>query len=279
MEINNKRKRAGRRLAYVLASLLLALAFLVPMASAEVQAAAKTPKTTVSKKTLYLGNENATYQIRFKNLAKSAKVTYTTADKKIAKVSSKGVITAVAKGKTTITVKITQNKKTYTSKIAVTVKKPYVWLSNKTTKLVQGSDFQLIANPYGLVEPKLKYSSKNVLVAKIDAETGMIHARGAGKTTITVTDKTSGTSVSFTLKVVERTEENFGEVYIDTAKMDKEYVYTAPKDTEGLSEAEVQRIEYLTDIQDRITKGRSITMQEMTDYYEEKRASENESEE
>ena len=267
MERIERRKKAGRGLAYGLISVLLALLLLIPLMPTQVEAATAKPKATVSKKTLYVGYNN--YQIRIKNLSASAKVTYTTSDKTVAKVTSKGVIKPVAKGTATITVKIVQSKKTYTSKIAVTVKNPYVAVHHKKTSLVQSSDYQLTAKAYGLANAKLKYSSSNVLVAKVDAN-GMLHARGVGKAKITVRDTTSGLSTSYTVKVYEKTPDNFGMVYMDTSGMDKEYIYIAPELTEDMTDEEKAYIEYMTDIQNRITKGRSITMQEMTDYYEEK---------
>lgn len=272
MEKREKRKKVRSGLAYVMVSILLTLLFMIPVVPTQADAAV--PKTTVSKKTLYVGGDS--YQIRFKNLASDATVTYKSSDTSVAKVTAKGVIKPVAKGTATITVKIVQNSKTYTSKIAVTVKNPYVWISNRVSKLVQGSDYQLVANPYGLKDAELKFTSSNVLVVKIDSETGMMHARGAGTAKITVTDTVSGTTATMTVKVVEKTEENLGDIYVETSGMSKDYVYTAPENTENLTEEEKERIEYLTDIQDRITKGRSITVQEMTDYYEEKSADERE---
>lgn len=272
MERKERRKKLRSGLAYIMISMLLTLLFMIP--AAPTQVAAAVPKTTVTKKTLYVDGDS--YQIRFKNLASDAKVTYKSSNTKVAKVTAKGVVKPVAKGTATITVKIVQNEKTYTSKIAVTVKKPYVWISNRINKLVQSSDYQLVANPYGLKDAELEFSSSNILVVKIDANTGMLHARGAGTATVTVTDTVSGTKATMKVKVVERNEDNFGDIYIETSGMDQEYVYTAPANTKKLTDEEKERIEYLTDIQDRITKGRSITLQEMTDYYEEKSANERE---
>jgi|LSQX01.3.fsa_nt_gb uncharacterized protein YjdB len=82
------------------------------------EAAAK-PTTTVTKKTLTVGEK---YTIKLKDQSSKAVVTYKSSDSKIATVSNKGVINSVAKGSATITVTIKQGGKTYTSKIAVTVK-------------------------------------------------------------------------------------------------------------------------------------------------------------
>lgn len=254
-------KKAGvRRLAVFLAVFFA----LVTMAeSLSLQAAE--PKVTVTKKTLYVGYTS--YQIKFKNLAETAKVTYQSSDKKVATVSTKGVVKPVAKGTATITVTIVQSSKTYTRTIAVTVKEPYISISNKKTTLVQNSDYQLIGKAYGLEDAAFTFTTSNILVAKVDKETGLLHARSAGKAKITMKDTTSGKSVSFNVTVVEKTEENEGDVYISTADMDKTYVYTAPTDTADMTEEEIARIELLTDIQKRITSGASITIKEMEEYY------------
>ncbi len=268
MEQTGKRKwKVG--LVYGLVTMLVALLLMIPLVPSRVEAATATPKATVTKKTLYVGYKN--YQIRVKNAASTAKITYASNNAKVAKVTSKGVIKPVKAGKATITVKIVQNKKTYQSKIAVTVKNPYLQVHLKKTSLVQSSDYKLVIGVYGLADAMLEYKSSNVLVAKID-ENGMLHARGEGKTTITVTDATSGLSTSYTLKVYKKTPENMSRVYIATTDMDKEYVYVAPEITEDMAAEEKEHIEYMTDIQNKITKGVSITMQQLADYYEEKSA-------
>ncbi len=264
-----EKKRWKRGLAYGMVTVLLALLFMIPLVPSRVEAASAAPKATVTKKTLYVGYQN--YQIKLKNKASNAKVTYTTSNSKIAKVTSKGVIKPVKAGNATITVKIVQNKKTYRSKIAVTVKNPYIKIQYKKTALVQSSDYQLTVKAYGLADTKLEYTSSNVLVAKVD-ENGMLHARGTGKAVITVEDTTSGLSVSYTVKVYERTPDNISRIYIATTDMKQDYVYKAPEITADTSAEDKEYIEYMTDIQSRITAGRSITMQEMTDYYEEKNA-------
>ena len=99
-----------------------------------------------------------------------------------------------------------------------------------------------------------------------------LHARAAGKAKITMKDKTSGKSVSFDVTVLENTEKNEKDVYVTTEKMDKKYVYTAPKSTKNLTEEEKAKVERLEAIQKRITAGASITIAEMEEYYIQKAA-------
>lgn len=259
--------RQGKICRAVIFSVFL-LVFATIFESVSLQAA--TPKATVTKKTLYVGGEN--YQIKFKNLAKTAKVTYKSSNKKVATVNSKGLIKPVAKGSVTITITMTQSGKTYTGKIAVTVKNPYISISNKKTKLVASSDYQLIGKAYGLTGEKFTFSSSDTRVAQVEKESGLLHAKVAGKAKITMKDKTSGKSVSFTVTVLENTEENERDVYVTTDKMSKKYVYTAPKNTEKLSEKEAAKVKRLTDIQKRITAGASITVAELEEYYIQKAA-------
>lgn len=254
-----------RRMAVFLGLLLV---FIMVAGKENVQAAV--PKVTVTKKTLYVGYKN--YQIQFKNLAKTATVTYKSSNKKVATVSSKGVIKPVAKGSATVTVTMKQGGKTYTGKIAVTVKMPYISVTNKKTKLVSSSDYQLVGKAYGLDGAQFTFSTSDVHVAKIDKETGLLHARSAGKAKITMKDKTSGKSVSFNLTVVEKNDGNEGDVYVTTKAMSQKYVYSAPKDTKNLTEEEAAKVKRLADIQKRITAGTSITIQEMQEYYIQKAA-------
>lgn len=264
--VQAKKGVLARRMAF-----FLVLCLMFTMMAERETARAAAPSVTVTKKTLYVGYKN--YQIQFKNLAKTAAVTYKTSNKKVAAVSSKGVIKPVAKGSATVTVTMKQGGKTYTGKIAVTVKMPYISVTNKKTKLVESSDYQLAGKAYGFSgTPEFTFSSSDVRVAKVDKETGMLHARSAGKAKITMKDKTSGKSVSFTLTVQEKTEKNENDVYVSTKKVSKKYVYKAPKNTKDLTEEEAAKVKRLTDIQKRITAGNSVTVGELQEYYSQKAA-------
>ncbi len=109
------------------------------------------------------------------------KTTYTTADKTIAKVSSKGVITAKKAGKTKITVMNNGVKKTFT----VTVKNPYL---NKTAATIKaGKIYTLkITGKVG----KAKFTSGNTNIVKVNSSNGKYKGLRKGKAVITV--KTNG---------------------------------------------------------------------------------------
>ena len=116
--------KKSRGLCSIYFSVLLLIAFTIVYFRlniiSTVEAATTVPETLLTKKTLYVGN--GSYTIKFKNLASNAKVTYKSSSNKVATVSTKGLLKPIAKGSATITITIKQNSKSYTSKIAVTVK-------------------------------------------------------------------------------------------------------------------------------------------------------------
>ena len=69
-------------------------------------------------KTIYLGYE---YQVQLTNLGKDSKITYSSSNRKIAKVDKSGTITAVSQGKAIITGTVKQGKDTYKYILNVTV--------------------------------------------------------------------------------------------------------------------------------------------------------------
>ena len=139
-------------------------------------------KTSAS---LYVG---ATYTIKASVSNGVGDTTYTSSSKSIAKVSSKGKVTAVKKGTATITVKNNGVKKTF----KVTVKNPKL---NKTSiTLKKNKTFSIkITGKAG----KQTYKSTNSKVAAV-SKTGKVTAKKKGSATIKIT--TNGT-VKLTLKV------------------------------------------------------------------------------
>ena len=114
------------------------------------------------------------------------KVTYTSANKSIATVSSNGTITAKKAGKTKITVQSGSKKATVT--ITVVPKEP-TGIKGIPTKqtLKKGKTLALKAKlvPTG-AEAKITYKSSNTKVATVDAK-GNVKAKKAGTAVITVT--------------------------------------------------------------------------------------------
>lgn len=102
-------------IAYGLA-LALVLTTLLPIQS--VQAASK-PKLNATKKTMVAGERTG---LKVSNKVKNAKYTWSTSNKNVARVSSKGSVKAVKKGSAVISCKVkVKNKTKYTLKCKVTV--------------------------------------------------------------------------------------------------------------------------------------------------------------
>lgn len=137
---NKFRRCVPAIIAWAIMTVLLCCIPVVPASAASsntktTESASKTknePQTTVKKKTIYKGN---TYKIKFNTSIKGYTVKYTSSNKKVATVSSKGKITAKKVGTAKITV--TLSKKNTTSKfvIKVTVKK-----KKKTTQPVTDTE-------------------------------------------------------------------------------------------------------------------------------------------
>lgn len=150
------------------------------------KAAVKTSKITgVSKKlTLAKGKKSALKPV-ITPITSTDKVTYRTSNKKVATVSSKGVITAKASGTAKITV--TSGRK----KAVITVTVPKTKTASisgvpGTLSVKKGKTYRLKAkrNPKNS-EEKLTYSTSNKKVATVD-KNGKITGKKAGKATITV---------------------------------------------------------------------------------------------
>ena len=132
-----KKNFVKKTLASTLALAMVATAMPAAFTTAS---AAKAPALNRTSKTLYI-NENAvgnSYDFNIKNKVSGSKYSWTTSNKAIAKVNSKGLTTPGTKtGEATISCKITlPTKKTKTLKATVTVKEnaTKVWIKNAPEK-------------------------------------------------------------------------------------------------------------------------------------------------
>lgn len=181
---------------------VLAAVHIVPSGRVD---AATAPTVTVKKKTLYVGGDS--YKIKFKDLAKSSKVTYKSSDTKIAKVTTTGTIKPVAKGSATVTVSIKQSSKTYTYKIAVTVSNPYVKITSKPETMTVGETFQMVGKTYGLKDVSETWTVSDKTVATINEKTKILTAKKEGTVKVTFKDATSGKTSTATINVVAPPQE------------------------------------------------------------------------
>lgn len=164
--------------------------FLFPIGSNNVQAA--NPKINKSKLTLYVPDK---FQLNVENTNK--KVKWSSSNKKIASINSKGEVTARKSGKVTVTAKV--GKKKY--KCIVTVKKrDDITFSCDELVLTKGNSFrQLMQNKNVFFFNGIKWSSSNKCIASVD-KSGKIKAKKAGN--VTITAKYKNKNYKFKLKVV-----------------------------------------------------------------------------
>lgn len=138
--------------------------------------------STSKKATLYTGNN---LQLVCNNLLGTAKVTYSSSNKSIAKVSANGLITAKKAGTVTITTKVTQGDITYKLHTKVSVKNPSVKFTTSTKNIKLGKSFTFKAKATGITGT-IKWTSSNKSVAVV-SKSGKVTTKKAGTTTITAT--------------------------------------------------------------------------------------------
>lgn len=148
-----------------------------------VEAATKAPSLKEEKVTIYLGED--AYQIKLKSVSKDAKVTYESRNSKIAKVDKKGKVTAKKAGDTTISIKVTQSKKTYKLSFAVTVNEPFIELTQSTNCLNVNESYNFKATVHGS-DDDIEWSVSDSSVATIGSN-GVLKALTSGNVTVTAT--------------------------------------------------------------------------------------------
>ena len=142
---------------------------------------------TLNKTKLTLGaKEKFTLKATVKpSNATSKTVSWTSSNKKVATVSSKGAVTTKKTGKTTITAKADGKSK----KCVITVKKApnKITLNAKAKTLKKGKKFQIKAKlPKNTASYNITYKTSNKKVATVTSS-GKVTAKKKGKATITVT--------------------------------------------------------------------------------------------
>ena len=112
-------KKRGLILSLIL-TLALSMIY-VPSGTGVAEAAAKKITITQKKVTITQGKKK-TLKVKTSPKSLKKKVKWSTSNKKVAKVSKKGVVKGIKAGKATIKAKVKSGKKTYTAKCKVTVK-------------------------------------------------------------------------------------------------------------------------------------------------------------
>ena len=134
-------------------------------------------------------------------------VTYSSSDTSVAKVSSKGVITAIKGGTATITVKSKENNKTATCKVTVREPVTGVTLSKSEATIFVGSKLTLKATvaPDDAYNKNLTWTTSDKAVATVSAK-GVVVATGSGVAKIKVTTEDGKFTAECTVTVNRKAE-------------------------------------------------------------------------
>lgn len=178
---------------------------LIPAGASRVSAAANAAKLTVTAtaKTLYIGwkesKRTTTLKVKVGPKGASQKVAFASSNKQVAKVSSKGKVTALKAGKATITVTSKSNKK-LKKKIRITVKDYDLKFASESINIALEGTADTTEEKLKLYGAKgaVTYSSDNTEVATVD-KNGKVTARRMGKAVITA--KTAKGSAACTVFV------------------------------------------------------------------------------
>lgn len=132
-------------------------------------------------------------------------VTWTSSDPSVATVDQNGKVTAVADGKTVITVKTKDGGMTASCTVTVKINVPVTGVSLDTNKLKltsKGETKTLIAtvSPKDATDKNVTWTSSKTSVATVD-QNGKVTAKASGTTTVTVKTKDGGYTDSCTVTV------------------------------------------------------------------------------
>ncbi len=188
-------------------ALLLSLMLAVPLfwlTSPTTVSAAATP--TFKKSKVEITGIGDTYTLVINNKVKGSKYKYTTSKKSVAKVSSKGVVTSVGAGTTTISCKITypsKKTKTITCKVTVRIPATQIDITNETT--VNGAhvmmvnstyDFEYALTPLNSTDKAYWYVGKGDSIVVENSADGIVKAVKPGFATLMVKAVKSASSTS-----------------------------------------------------------------------------------
>ena len=130
-------------------------------------------------------------------------ITWVSSNDAVATVSSKGLVKAIAKGNAVITVYTGSHSNSLKVTVEDYVKLTAIQLNNPTPfELEKGQTFQLVPSfiPANANDLHIEWKSSNTVAADVD-ENGLITARDAGESTITVSSGNVSTSSVLTVYV------------------------------------------------------------------------------
>lgn len=182
-------------------------------ASTTSKAASASPSLMESEVSLYAGYR--VHSIKYKNLSKSAKITYTSSNTKVAKVSTKGIVTPLKKGKATVTIVVDQNKKKYKLKLTVNILNPIVEITDFTDMISVNSYYEFKAKAYG-TDSEIKWSISDPSLATIDEE-GVFNSIKSGN--VVVKAEAGKYSATYKLNIgTDRINTSYKNIYCNSLK-------------------------------------------------------------
>lgn len=170
--------------------LMLVMLSMIFVSSTEVIAAGSSQKVTLnySEYTLKQGKSVTLKATQGSKTVKVKDLTFTSSNKKVATVSSKGKVTGKKKGTAKITVKVKSSNKKAVCKITVgqPVTKISVQKKNVTLTLGETSSIKTTISPAKASNKAVSYKSSNTSVVTVSSK-GKLKAKKEGKAKITIT--------------------------------------------------------------------------------------------
>lgn len=197
-------KNSLRTIKALIANAMVAVMIMLSVIVAPTSTVSAAAKPALTKKSISI-QEGKKYDLNVKNKIKGSTYAWSSSNKKVAKVTKKGVVTGVKKGTATIKCKITNKKNTYNLSCKVTVIKPAngIQISNKIDTLTLGQTYDLNRklSPTSSNE-KTTWTSSDTSVATVD-KNGVVTALKLGEVTITA-KCTSGHTDSVKITIVDK---------------------------------------------------------------------------
>jgi len=188
------KKSQGKRFA-----LLLAVVLMIPLWWNQGAAVASAATPTFTKKTVEIVGAEETYQLEIKDKVTGSTYMWSSTSTKVAKISSKGLVTSVGKGSATIKCKIkypTGKTKTISTKVTVTIPATAITINNEievrgvhTLQLGETFNFNSDIVPAGSSD-KTYWSiggGDEECIRIVDAEDGIVNGIKAGFVILTAT--------------------------------------------------------------------------------------------
>lgn len=232
-------KKKTKKLAALLLSLLMVIS-LMSGTGLTVDAAAKT-KLVKKSVSIVVGGKT---KIKVKNVPKGARVTYKSAQKKVATVSKKGIVKGIKSGTAKIIISVKKNLKTTKLTYKVNVKKPKLSKSKLSLTLGKTANLSVRNKPK---KAKYTWRSSNPKIVTVNKK-GKVVAETEGTANIKVKVKTAKKTYSLSCKVTVNTESEFDHSQKQILSPDMESLLgTNPdlEDTDGDGLTDYQEV-YLT---------------------------------